>query len=806
MLEKSLRNLEFDKVLQVLAHEAKSRLGRDRCLALRPSSDLDQVTLIAKETDDLVKEILKNGEFPLSALEDLKDILALLAVGSVAGPPDLLRVARQIRLVTQLEARLATLAEDTNQGTEPTELPRLHRLNTCRRLLEDLCPLDFLADRLDACILNDEELKDRASPELYRIRRSLQSLQEDVQKSLNAILRSQADILQDQLITLRGDRYVLPVKAEYKGRLPGIVHDSSSSGATVFIEPLQVVNLNNRIRETKDEEEREIHRILRELSALVLDQETALKANQEILIHLDFCQAKAKLALKQKASPVALNREGRIILRQARHPLIDPHQVVPIDFELGVHFTSLVITGPNTGGKTVSLKTCGLLTLMAMAGLQLPVKAGSEVAVFDHVLADIGDEQSIEQSLSTFSAHMKQIIQICDLAGPGSLVIADELGAGTDPSEGAALAIAILDYLKGRGASVVASTHYQELKGYALNTPGVSNASCEFDSISMKPTYRLLIGVPGVSNALAISTRLGLQQEIIDQAKTLISDEGAQFQSLIEAIERSEQESRKMEAQIADLHAQAEATKAENLAEQARLKQVKEQLLNEARMEAQQILSQAEDLAEAELKKLRQAGTQVQAGEEAKQEIRSGRRAIEAAMGKEKLRAGIDRPLEEEDLELGQDYEDVLSGFAGQLTEGLDSQNKVLLTKGNFSLRVPLVNLRPHHMTRAEKQLQKQARPQASQQPSATSSARLTTGPELYLLGYRVVEALDALDKYLDDAQLVGLHSVRIVHGKGSGALRQAIRDQLKHDSRVQAFNDAPYGAGDAGVTIVDLR
>lgn len=847
MQEKSLRNLEFDKVLQRLGQEAKSRLGRQLCLALKPSSDLDRVTFAAQETDDLVKEILKNGEFPLSALEDLGEILALLAVGSTAGPADLLKVARQIRLASQVEARLANLAEAAKpEGAEapseqagaslrssqaPTssspasyrrqagpqadgsglgqDWSQLLQVNTCRRLLQALNPLDFLEKRLDECILNDEELKDRASPELYRLRRSLQGLQEEVQKSLNSILRSQADILQDQLITLRGDRYVLPVKAEYKGRLQGIVHDSSASGATVFIEPLQVVQLNNRIRETKDEEEREIHRILRELSALVQEQDSLLKANQEVLAHLDFCQAKAKLALKQKANPVKLNREGRIVLRQARHPLIDPRKVVAIDFELGRSFTSLVITGPNTGGKTVSLKTCGLLTLMAMSGLQLPVKSGSEIAVFDHVLADIGDEQSIEQSLSTFSAHMKQIIQICEMAGPGSLVLADELGAGTDPTEGAALAIAILDYLKGKGASVVASTHYQELKGYALNTPGVSNASCEFDSISMKPTYRLLIGVPGVSNAIAISTRLGLQQEIIDQAKALISDEGAQFQSLIEAIERSEQESRKMEEEIAKLHAEAAATKAANLAEQARLEQVKDQLLQEARLEAQQILRQAEDLAEAELKKLRQAGSQVQTGEEAKQAIRTRRRAIEAALGEEKLKAGIDRPLEEEDLELGQAYEDVNSGFAGQLAEGPDSQDKVLLSKGNFSLRVPLANLRLQASSKGAKETRKSgpdytARPQVAK--SAASQARLNTGAELYLLGYRAAEALDALDKYLDDAQLVGLHSVRIVHGKGTGVLRQAVRDKLQHDKRVKSFGDAPYGAGDAGVTLVDLR
>lgn len=825
MQEKSIRNLEFDKVLELLSQEASSSLGREMCLRLRPARSLSEAEAWQKETDDILQEIIKNGDLALSGFDDLREIMAYLAIERTPTPADLLRVGRQLRLVQGLKKRIPddykcpdshigglTLVDETGQDSK--DIDRQNTDSQASITMDQICLLDalpHLEEEIDRCIHNDEELEDRASPELYSLRRRINSMQEEVHNSLNRILRNHADILQDQLITIRGDRYVIPVKAEHKSKVPGVVHDSSSTGATVFIEPLQVVELNNKIREARIEEQREIARILKALGSLTLAYRAELESNQEILIHLDFSQAKARLALKQKAHRPKLNDQGRIVLTKARHPLIDQKEVVPIDFELGIDFTSLVITGPNTGGKTVSLKTCGLLTLMAMSGLQVPASQGSELSYFQYVLADIGDEQSIEQSLSTFSSHMKQIIQICEIAGPGTLVIADELGSGTDPSEGAALAIAILDYLKRKGAHVVASTHYQELKGYALNTPGVSNASCEFDSISMRPTYKLLIGVPGVSNAINISTRLGLQPEILEAAKALISDEGAQFQSLIEAIESSERKSRKMEEEIADLHAEAEATRLANEKERARLEAEKDKIINEARQEAYIILSRAELQAEEELKTLRQLGRSQKEQEEAKLKLRAEKEEIAQAMGENQL-AGIDRPLEAGDLELGNSYEDVVSGFSGQLTELPDNKDQVTLSKGNLNLRVSLANLKPASKESQsssqdrKREFSKAPIKQRKRARQESASTRATTGSELYLLGYRVAEAIQALDSYLDDAQLVGLESVRIVHGKGTGALRQAIRDALKNDKRVASFGDAPFGAGDAGVTIAQLK
>lgn len=799
--DKSLRNLEYPKVLERLAHKASSALGREKCLALRPATGYEASQAGQQETADLLREIIRKGDLPLAGFDDLREIMAYLSLQRMPSPGDLLRVGRQLRLVAQLKGRLP------DDSSEEEEEP-----NFCYQLISGLEALTELEGEIERCVLNDDELQDRASSELYRLRRKIESLQEQVQSSLQRIVRSQADYLQDQLITLRGDRYVIPVKAEHRNKIPGLVHDSSSTGATVFIEPMQVVELNNQVREAKNEEEREVRRILSALGAYCYNFHEQLLANQETLIRLDFAQAKARLALEQKAHRPRLNQNGRILLKSARHPLIDPKKVVPIDFELGFEFSSLIITGPNTGGKTVSLKTCGLLTLMAMSGLHVPASEGSELAFFPYVLADIGDEQSIEQSLSTFSSHIKQIIQICDLAGPGTLVITDELGAGTDPTEGAALAIAILDYLKQKGAHVVASTHYQELKGYALNTPGVSNASCEFDNESMRPTYKLLIGVPGVSNAINISTRLGLQSEIIDKAKSLISDEGAQFQSLLEAIEQSERKSRQMEDEISRLHEEAEATRAENEREKQRLRAESTEVMQQARQEAYVILARAELQAEEQLKALRQSAKASKELEDGKLKLRQEKEKLGKSLAEESVRSDIKRELTEQDLILGEEYQDVQSGFVGQLVEMPDSKNQVGLSKGNLTLRVALNNLQPAKAGGQSAQANKKVefskapiklRKRATSKPI---SSRATTKAELYLLGYRVNDALAAVDSYLDDAILAGLSSVRIVHGKGTGALRQAVRDTLAHDPRVASYADAAFGAGDAGVTVVDLR
>lgn len=793
MQEKSLHTLEFPKILANLAAEAESAPGRERCEKLQPSTELREVEQRQEETDDMLREILKNGDLALSAFDDLRELISLMVSGSVPGPGAFLRVGRQLRLVARLMGRLPA---DFNED----ELP------LCLRRVLALAPCAELEQRIDDCILSEEELKDRASEELYRIRRSIQRFQDEVRLALEKVLRSSGQALQEQVITLRGDRYVIPVKAESRTAVPGIVHDSSSSGATVFIEPMAVVELNNKIREAKAAERKEIERILAELTDEVANRSALILRNQEILTLLDFAQAKARLAIKEKAQRPKLNERGLIRLFGARHPLIPADKVVPIDFELGDRFNTLLITGPNTGGKTVSLKTCGLFCLMAMAGLQLPAAEFSEISIFQEILADIGDEQSIEQSLSTFSSHMVQLIKICELAGPGSLVLTDELGAGTDPVEGAALAISILDFLRSKGCFTVATTHYPELKGYALNTPGVSNACCEFDTKTLRPTYRLLIGVPGVSNALAISRRLGLDESILQQAEKLISNEGRQFEDLLKAIERSHREAKKMEEEVTRLKDQAVQARNELEEEKQRIKEEKARLLNEARMEAQQLLSDAEESIESELKALRAEGSGSKDREEHKLRIRRKAEALAREMGAEKLKAGIDRPLEPEDIVVGQRYQAVLSGFIGQAAKPPDSRGQVLLKNGAISIRAEVSALRPVSDEEAEEMKSAGRKKVRKGVRSATAGARLHTASEIYLLGQKVDEALRMVDSYLDNAQLSGLESVRIVHGKGTGALRQAIRQKLDGDKRVSSYSDAPFGQGDAGVTVVRLK
>ena len=789
---KSLRTLEYDKILELLAEQASSQPGREACLALSPQADIELVLDSQYETEDMLKVLLKDGQLPLSSFDDLRDLCGLLAAGSVPGPAAFLKIARQLRLVERLKAR--AVAEEENVEAVG---------GLCLRRLNALAPLSSLERRIDECILNEEEIKDRASPELYRIRRSILNMQDEIRQQLDRILRSAGGALQDQLVTLRSDRYVIPVKAEHRGSVQGIVHDSSSSGATVFIEPMAVVELNNNIREAKSEEREEIERILTELAGLARINIEGILGNQELLTELDFAQAKAKLAMKWKATSPEINEEGKIRLVKARHPLIDPKVVVPIDFELGYDFKTLVITGPNTGGKTVSLKTCGLFCLMGMAGLQIPAKSGSVISIFEPILADIGDEQSIEQSLSTFSSHMKQIIQICEIAKPGTLVLTDELGAGTDPTEGAALAIAILDDLRRKGCHIVATTHYQELKSYALNTESVSNACCEFDTQSLRPTYRLMIGVPGVSNALAISKRLGLSQDIIDAAAALVSDEGAQFEELVQSIERSHQEAERMRDDITRLKAEAEEARAELEEERQSLKEKKKEMLNQARAEAHRLLREAEEKIESELKNMRAAGNNVRAGEEAKEGISSMADHLAGEMGREKLAADIDRPLTAEDIEIGTNYRDVISGFVGEAAELPDKKGQVLLKSGLISLRVSIEQLRIAQ--EAENPAAQKAKPRRRRAHGGYSAA-MNARSEIKLLGKTVQEALSEIDNFIDEAVLAGLSSVRIVHGKGTGALRKGIREKLDGDRRILEYSDAPFGQGDAGVTVAKLR
>ena len=644
---RSLAILEYDKIIAELTGLAHSVPGHDLCAALQPTPDLAIVLSRQAETDDAVKLILEKGVPPLGGISEIRPSVHRSYGGSVLSCTELLRIAAFLHAVDRMRLVL------------PSDGPGDRIVYN---LIAQLKPQRALKTRLDECIAGEEELHDRASSQLASLRRRIRQAQADVKESLQKIVRSQSKALQEQLVTLRGDRYVVPVKAEYRGSIPGLVHDTSSSGSTLFIEPLPVVELNNKIRELMGLEREEIERILIELSAQVADSSDLLTADANILADLDFIIAKARLALKHQAMPPVVNAEGRILLKAARHPLIPRDRVVPINFELGRSFNSLIITGPNTGGKTVALKTCGLFCLMAMAGLQIPAREGSEVSIFEQVLADIGDAQSIEQDLSTFSAHMRNIIQITSLAKPQTLVLVDELGSGTDPSEGAALAIAILDHLRAHDCRTVATTHYKELKGYAMNTPGVENACCEFDSETLRPTYRLLIGVPGVSNAFAISSRLGLMSSIIDQAKSLLSEEGLRFEELVGAIEKSRVEADRVRDEVVHLHEAANLERIRLEQEQQAWKDKSKAIVQQAREEARELYETAQLEIDELLEQTRRAMKEHDVFQRhnavttARQKVRGGRSRIEGEIGRATLSAGSGEAPAPGSLVIGQTY------------------------------------------------------------------------------------------------------------------------------------------------------
>lgn len=785
--------LEFDKIIADLASLAHSAPGQLLCEALQPSSDYQSVLKRQADTDDAVKLILEKGVPPLGGISEIRPSVHRAAGGSVLAIHELMRIASFLSAVD----RVRQILPDNGPGER-----------VIYQLVSQLQPQKKLRSRLDECIAGEEELQDRASPELASLRRRIRQAQADVKENLQRIVRNQAKALQEQLVTLRGDRYVVPVKAEHRGSIPGLVHDTSSSGSTLFVEPLPVVELNNKIRELMGLEREEIERILVELSGWVADSSDLLIQDANLLAEIDFIVSKGRLALKQKAMPPIMNDEGRIILKAARHPLIPKDRVVPINFELGQAFHSLIITGPNTGGKTVALKTCGLFSLMAMAGLQVPAREGSELSIFEQVLADIGDEQSIEQDLSTFSAHLRNIIQITHLAKPQTLVLVDELGSGTDPSEGAALAISILEYLRERDCRTVATTHYKELKGYAMNTPSVENACCEFDSETLRPTYRLLIGVPGVSNAFAISSRLGLPDAIIDQAKSLLSDEGLRFEELVSAIEKSHVEADRMRDEITALHDQAEHDRVKLEHERQAFAEKSKSIVQQAREEARQLYEVAQQEIDELLEQTRQAMKEQdpfarhEGVTRARHKARSGRSRIEGEIGQATLSAGGGEVPAQ--LQTGQEYTAPALGITGRLIEGPDHRGQCVISNGAMKVSVPAQGLRIPKMEPPLDSARNQPRKRTKE--TLTMSRTLTMSPEIALLGQTVEEALQNLDKYLDDAVLAGITSVRIVHGKGTGALRAAVAQMLKRDPRVRTYRLGAYGEGDSGVTLAELK
>ncbi len=790
MNSKVLRVLEYNKIIDMLADKATSEQGRKLVRALVPMTDMDAVIQAQTETADALGYLFRQGSVSFGSNKDLGMCIRSLDVGSVLSIPELLRIAAFLENVSRIKS----------YGRKDREDAPADSLTGYFDVLEPLTPL---ANEIRRCILSEEEIADDASPALKHIRRSMTVTNERIHAQLTSMINGSCrTYLQDAVVTMRNNRYCIPVKAEHKGQVPGMVHDQSSTGSTFFIEPAAVVNLNNELRELELKEQEEIGVILADLSAQAGAYTGALAANQSAMTTLDFIFAKASLALDQNASMPVFNTEHRINIRQGRHPLLDKGNVVPIDIQLGTDFDLLVITGPNTGGKTVSLKTAGLLTLMGQAGLHIPALDRSELSLFEEVYADIGDEQSIEQSLSTFSSHMTNIVSILRNADADSLCLFDELGAGTDPTEGAALAISILDYLHSRGIRTMATTHYSELKVYALSTESVQNASCEFSVETLRPTYRLLIGIPGKSNAFAISSRLGLPDYIIEDAKRHITQDKESFEDLLADLENSRLTIEKERAEIEAYREEVKTLKQRLEAKQEKLDESRARILREANEEAREILQDAKDVADETIRTFQKAdaGVSMKELERSRQKVRD-----KISEKNDRLSLKSDRPthkvLKPGQIRPGDSVKIISMGLKGTVSSLPDKNGKLFVQCGIIRSQVSLDDL-----VLIEEETINTGKLQRSSSGSLKMSKTYSVSTEINLLGKTVDEALAELDKYLDDAYLAHLPSVRIVHGKGTGALRKAVHNYLRRNKIIRSYRLGEFGEGDAGVTIAEFK
>ena len=784
-MDKHTKALELDKILEMVAEECSSQDGAQLARELEPVHTAAEAQWLLGETDAAFVAMAKYGAPSFYGMKNVTNPLRRAQAGGGLGLRELLDIGATLRTIRGLTQWWGKSGNVTTALT-----PRF----------EVLAPNKYLEEKIFTCIVNEEEVADNASPALASIRRKIRAASQRVRDQLDKLIHSQAHQkhLQESIVTQRGGRYVVPVKAEFRGEVPGLVHDTSASGATVFVEPMSVVEANNEIRVLRSDEQDEIARILLELSGEAGSFADSIIESYHYAVELDLIFAKAQVAYKMKAVVPQVGEDGKIGLHSARHPLIAKEKVVPTDITLGVEFDTLIITGPNTGGKTVALKTIGLLTLMAMCGLMIPAGEGSRVAVFRHILADIGDEQSIEQSLSTFSSHMVNIIHIFEVADNSSLILLDELGAGTDPVEGAALAEAIIQELRGRGVRLACTTHYAELKAYAIQTPGVENGSCEFDVATLRPTYRLLIGVPGKSNAFAITQRLGMDTAIVDRARELVSREGNAFEQVVG---RLEEDRRKMEDELEALRASAAQAKAnaeasQRLKDEAEAQAKKE--IDRARQEAAQIVQKTRQRADAlvgELEELRRQKNK-QLSAEQKARLRSGLKELESSSDPVHQRRDdnyvLPRPLVVGDEVLLYDIDKEATVLE------LPKDGTVLVQAGIIKTRVPLENVR----LLSKRQLKKK-------NPTRTVTKNVST-PEtsssLDLRGQTVEEALMEVDNFLDRASRMHLSQVTIIHGKGTGALRTAVQQHLRRCSQVKSFRLGTYGEGESGVTIADLK
>ena len=795
LYDKSIRTLELPAVLEVLAQKAVSEAARERCRKLYPSSDLDEVRRLLDETDAARTRL---GLYGSPAFSGVKDVSAALTRADHGG---MLNTRELLDIAGLLTASRRVSEYDRDRQGEATVLDHyFSALHTNK----------YLEDRIRGAILDEETIADTASPELADIRRKMRVAATKGRQILQRIISSPsyAKVLQEALITQRDGRFVVPVKAECKGSLPGLVHDISSSGATLFVEPMGVVQANNELKELQAREEREIERILRQLSADCGDQMENILYDYDILVHLDVIFARAQLSYQMSAARPEVRRRGGIVLRRARHPLLDPAKAVPISVELGQQFDTLVITGPNTGGKTVTLKTLGLLCLMAQCGLHIPADDGSVVRVFDRVLADVGDEQSIEQSLSTFSAHMANIVQILQQADEQSLLLFDELGAGTDPVEGAALAIAVIQEVRSRGALTAATTHYAELKTFAMTTAGVENASCEFDVQTLRPTYRLLIGIPGKSNAFAISRRLGLDEHVIEAARAQMDSESVRFEDVLTQLEEKRQRLERAQSEADRLWQQREedARKARTFREQ--MEKAKENARSKGEAEAKRIVREAQakvDTIFAELDELRrqqQKRADFQQMNDARANVRRGLNEAEALV---RSRESDPEPIPapSRPIRVGDQVE--LPGVnraAEVLTVNADGS--LVLQAGKMKMTVKRGQVR---LLETAEEIQKKKKQQSRAQSSSPKIQLASrAASELDIRGYETLEAESVVDNYIDSAVMAKLGSVTIIHGKGTGALRKAVHEILRRNKAVKSFRLGRYGEGEAGVTIVELK
>lgn len=783
--------LELGSVLNMLAQEAASDDAKSKAAELVPAAEIGEAELLLSQTEDAFSLIARFGGPSFSGLKNVNNAVSRAAAGGELNTSELLSIAGTLRAVRSL---YEWYGHCSSVGTK------------LDFFFDSITVNKYLEEKIFSSILSEDEIADRASDELYEIRRKMRAKSNSVREKLDSIIHSThyQKFLQEPIVTQRSGRYVVPVKAEHRSDVPGLVHDMSSSGATVFIEPVSVVDANNEIKILESREREEIRRILFELSAEAGNFSESIKCSYESAVMLDLIFAKARLAYKMKASRPLLNKNGYIDLKKARHPLLDPKKAVPVDISLGGEYDTLVITGPNTGGKTVSIKTIGLLTLMAMCGLLIPAADRSEISVFEKILVDVGDEQSIQQNLSTFSSHMVNIIEVMKETNENSLVLIDELGAGTDPVEGAALAVAIIEKLRSKGAKIAATTHYAELKAYALETPGVTNGSCEFDVETLRPTYRLLIGVPGRSNAFAISEHLGMDKSVIDEAKRLVGSENKSFESVLEKLEetRRELENEKEKAQRAVETADKMKRKAQS--EKDRAAQLVNNELEKAKREAEKIISSAKRqsadflLRLDQLKKEADASNAAQTARKTRREIKNRLGEMEETVNPRRLADAWDEDYKLPRPVVPGDAVIIRSIGEGEVLEV--GKSNVLVQSGMLKTRVKMSDL----MLTKKKESPKQSKPAVLYRTTSKTDSDISS--EIDLRGKTVDEALHELTLFIDKCVLLNMHEIRIIHGKGTGALRAAVQQELRHHKNIADFRLGVYGEGESGVTIAHLK